>query len=155
MYSKKIEIVCLLCSSVCVYCCYWGLAFSAVCLLMRGDLTDCHMWLILRRAALCSTPTPPPTCPARPHLSCRIPFKSKRKLTLTHLYKSGSCQSHTMSVCAWEPFRRKITLPNQSLIESLTSSSGQSKAHNVPSPRNDGQSVAHNACRCYVDPDKM
>lgn len=58
-------------------------------------------------------------------------------------------------VCAQEPFRWKITLPNQLLMESLSSGSGQSKAHNVPSPWNNGQSVAHNACRHHVDPDKI
>lgn len=49
----------------------------------------------------------------------------------------------------------KITPPNQSLIESLSSRGGQSKAHNVLSPANNGQSVAHNACSCHVDPDKI
>lgn len=122
---------------------------SAACLLMRGDLTDCPMWLIWRRAKLCSTPT------ARPHRSSENTFKSKRKLhihTLTH--NKGGLLPVSHNNCAQEPFMWKITLLNQSLIEILSSGSGQSGAHNVLSPWNNGQSVAHDACR-HVDPDQM
>lgn len=133
------------------YCC-WRFAFCAVHLLTRGDLTDCHTWLVVRRATLCSTSVPAPQDPIRAQ---RISFKGKRKLTFTHLlYKGGSCQSHTITVCARGPLRWKITLPNQSLIQSLSSGRGQSNAHNMPSPWDNGQSVAHNACHCHVDADK-
>lgn len=107
------------------------------------------------------------TPPQRPHQSSENTVK-KREETHRHRltrYKGGPRQSHAITVCAClcvrvcvlalEPFRWKIRLPNQSLIESLSSGSSQSTAHNVPSPSNNGQSTAHNACRCHVDPDKM
>lgn len=59
--------LCFLCQCVC-YCC-WRFDFSAVCLLMRGDLTDCPMWLILWQP-----PTP------NTHINTqRTPFKIKEK----------------------------------------------------------------------------
>lgn len=113
---------------------------SAACLLMRGDLTDCPMWLIWRRAKLCSTPTA-----ITPVGAQRTPFRSKRKLTHTYTHmKGGSCQCHTITG-RQEPFRWKITLANQLLIESFSSAGGQWNAHNVLFPWNHSQSVASSA----------
>lgn len=49
-----------LCVRVCMCVISVADLLSAACLLMRGDLTDCPMWLIWRRAKLCSTPTARP-----------------------------------------------------------------------------------------------
>lgn len=113
---------------------------SAACLLMRGDLTDCPMWLIWRRAKLCSTPTA-----ITPVGAQRAPFRSKRKLTHTYTHmKGGSCQSRTITGHQ-DPFRWKITLANQLLIESFSSAGGQWNAHNVLFPWNHSQSVSSGA----------
>lgn len=113
---------------------------SAACLLMRGDLTDCPMWLISRRAKLCSTPTARTPVGAQ-----RTPFRSKKKLTHTYTHmKGGSCQSRTMTG-RQEPFRWKITLANQLLIESFSSAGGQWNALSVLFLWNRSQSVAGGA----------
>lgn len=123
---------------MCFYFC--GNLLSAACLLMRGDLTDCPMWLIWRRAKLCSTPTA-----ITPVRAQRTPFRSKRKLTHTYTHlKGGSCQSRTITG-RQEPFRWKITLANQLLIESFSSAGGQWNAHNVLFPWNLSQSVSNGA----------
>lgn len=66
--------VCL-CEAWCVFSWF---ASSAACLLMRGDLTDCPMWLLLRRGS--AALKPPRKDPIRAQ---RIPLKSERKPTVT------------------------------------------------------------------------
>lgn len=66
---------------VCVceaWCVFSWFASSAACLLMRGDLTDCPMWLLLRRGSAALNPPP-----QRPHQSSENTVE-KREETHRH-----------------------------------------------------------------------
>lgn len=107
---------------VCRVMCGWGFAFSA------------SWWEVTWQPVTCdlswahSAPPPPCRTPSEP-------WDTRKKLTFTHLlYTGGSCQS------ACEPFRWKITRPNQLLIETLSSGGAQSEAQ-CASPRNKGNQL--------------